>query len=140
VLWFTKNDEVFTYGIGRRGELVLLTLGCRRKTVAAGDSDLSSLKLSDNVGSLQWSSGFEDTVYGSIGSWGSSSFSWSGAEGYQAAGRRRRIRGKCTMDFGAQGGCQGGVFIGVELYVRRKDSSIQILLNLISLTENLSLI
>jgi hypothetical protein len=105
VLWFTKNDEVFTYGIVRRGELVLLTLGCRQKTVAAGDSGLSSLKLGDDVGSLRWSSGFGDTVYDSVGSWGSSSFSRSGAEGCQAAGRRRRIRGKCTMYFGAQGGC-----------------------------------
>jgi hypothetical protein len=72
--------------------------------VVAGDDDLSSLKLGDGVGGLRSSSSFGDTIYGGVGSWGTSSFSRPGAEGCQAARRRRRIRGKCVVDFRAQGG------------------------------------
>jgi hypothetical protein len=71
--------------------------------VAAGDSDRSSLKLGDGMGGLQWSFGFRDTVYGSVGSWGSSSFCRPGAKGCQAAGRRWWIGGKRAVDFDAQG-------------------------------------
>jgi hypothetical protein len=41
-------------------------------------------------------------------------------------GRRRRIGGKHVADIRAQGGRRGWGFIGVELYVGRKDSSIKI--------------
>jgi hypothetical protein len=78
--------------------------------VVAGDGGLPTFNLGDGMGGLRWSSSFGDTVY----------------------------RGKCAADFGALGGHRGWVFIGVELYVRRKNSSIQILLALISLTKNLS--
>jgi hypothetical protein len=53
--------------------------------VVAGDGGLSSLKLGDGVGGLCWHSGFGNTIYGSVGSWGSSSFSRSGAEGATTA-------------------------------------------------------
>jgi hypothetical protein len=63
-----------------------------------------------------------------------------------SAGCERLSSGRATMvdrrqargGFRCSRGRQGKVFIGVELYVRRKDSSIQILVTLISLTENSS--
>jgi hypothetical protein len=95
----TKNDDVFTYGIGVTRGIRLAHLGL---TVANGGG-LSSLRLGDGVGDLRWSTGFGDTVYGGIGSWGSSSFSRRGVGGCQAMGQRQRISGKRVMDFGAQG-------------------------------------
>jgi hypothetical protein len=56
---------------------------------------------------------------------------WVASGGVQALGTP-------STEVSALGGHRGWVFIGVELYVRRKNSSIQILLALISLTKNLS--
>jgi hypothetical protein len=57
VLRTSVFDEVLTYGIGQHGEPILLTLGGRRATMAAGVGGVARLNIDVDDGGLRGSSG-----------------------------------------------------------------------------------